>query len=59
MKTATQATVAGQEHVAASLYGLQHQRLIPFVAGASIRQRVERLHIFKNLFIKLNTCERR
>jgi hypothetical protein len=45
--------------VTASLYGFQDERLIPFIAGASIRQRVKWLNIFKNAFVKLDARQRR
>jgi hypothetical protein len=41
------------------LYSLLHQRLVPFIAGASLGQRIEWLYIFKDLFVKLDARKRR
>ena len=43
--------------MAAGLYSLTNQGLVPFVAGASFRQFIERLHIFKYFFVKLNALK--
>jgi hypothetical protein len=42
----------------AGLYGLLYQGPIPFIASASVRQRIEWLYIFKDLLVKLDARKR-